>query len=211
METYIKEFVEKLREEGKSENTIKSYTRHMKEYFKWFYDSFGDIEFKGLYRANIQEYKNYLKNIKRTGQDNHNLNGKTINAKLSAISKYNELMQPDNLVISKVDFIKIQENSINPTEVTREDVERFRQGILQSEGTHAIRNYTIVTVMMYTGLRISEVLRLKRTDVNTVSGEIRVTDGKGEKQRIVVMNSKVIEAINEYRRHYNKEDTDLLF
>lgn len=91
METYIKEFVEKLREEGKSENTIKSYTRHMKEYFKWFYDSFGDIEFKGLYRANIQEYKNYLKNIKRTGQDNHNLNGKTINAKLSAISKYNEL------------------------------------------------------------------------------------------------------------------------
>lgn len=156
METYIKEFVEKLREEGKSENTIKSYTRHMKEYFKWFYDSFGDIEFKGLYRANIQEYKNYLKNIKRTGQDNHNLNGKTINAKLSAISKYNELMQPDNLVISKADFIKIQENSINPTEVTKEDVERFRQGILQSEGTHAIRNYTIVTVMMYTGLRISE-------------------------------------------------------
>lgn len=211
METYIKEFVEKLREEGKSENTIKSYTRHMKEYFKWFYDSLGDIEFKGLYRANIQEYKNYLKNIKRTGQDNHNLNGKTINAKLSAISKYNELMQPDNLVISKADFIKIQENSINPTEVTKEDVERFRQGILQSEGTHAIRNYTIVTVMMYTGLRISEVLRLKRTDVNTVSGEIRVTDGKGEKQRIVVMNSKVIEAISEYRRHYNKEDTDLLF
>ena len=37
METYIKEFVEKLREEGKSENTIKAYTRHMKEYFKWFY------------------------------------------------------------------------------------------------------------------------------------------------------------------------------
>lgn len=114
-------------------------------------------------------------------------------------------MQPDNLVISKADFIKIQENSINPTEVTREDVERFRQGILQSEGTHAIRNYTIVTVMMYTGLRISEVLRLKRTDVNTVSGEIRVTDGKGEKQRIVVMNSKVIEAINEYRRHYKRK------
>lgn len=211
MEKYLNEFIEKLKAEGKSENTIKSYTLHMQEYFKWFSDSFGDTEFKGLYRVNVQEYKNYLKNIKRVGKDKHNLDGKTINAKLSALSKYNELMQPDNIVISKADFIKIQENTVNPTEITKEDVEAFRQRILQSEGTHALRNYTIVTIMMYTGLRISEVLRLKKTDVNTITGEIRVSDGKGEKQRIVVMNSKVVDAINEYKRHYNKEDTDLLF
>ena len=211
MEQYMNEFIEKLRAEGKTENTIKSYTLHMQEYFKWFADSFGNIEFKGLYRSNIQEYKNYLKNIKRVGKDNHNLNGKTINAKLSALSKYNEVMQPDNIVISKADFIKIQENAINPTEITKEDIEAFRQRILQSEGTHTLRNYTIVTVMMYTGLRISETLRLKKTDVNTITGEIRVSDGKGEKQRIVIMNSKVIDAINEYKRHYNKEETQILF
>lgn len=207
----MNEFIEKLRAEGKTENTIKSYTLHIQEYFKWFTDSFGNIEFKGLYRSNIQEYKNYLKNIKRVGKDKHNLNGKTINAKLSALSKYNELMQPDNIVISKADFIKIQENAINPTEITKEDIEAFRQRILQSEGTHTLQNYTIVTVMMYTGLRISETLRLKKTDVNTITGEIRVSDGKGEKQRIVIMNSKVIDAINEYKRHYNKEETELLF
>ena len=152
-----------------------------------------------------------MKNIKRIGKDNHNLDGKTINAKLSALAKYNELMQPDNIVISKSDYIKIQENAINPTEITKEDIEAFRQRILQSEGTHALRNYAIVTIMMYTGLRISEVLRLKKTDVSTITGEIRVTDGKGEKQRIVIMNSKVIDAINEYKRHYNKEETELLF
>ncbi|MCI5587582.1 MAG: tyrosine-type recombinase/integrase [Lachnospiraceae bacterium] len=211
MEKYLNEFIEKLKAEGKSENTIKSYALHMEEYFKWFSDSFGNTEFKGLYRANIQEYKNYLKNIKRVGKDNHNLNGKTINAKLSALSKYNSLMQPDNIVISKADFIKIQENAINPTEITKDDVEAFRQRILQSEGTHAIRNYTIVTILMYTGMRISEVLGLNKTDVNTITGEIRVSDGKGEKQRIVIMNSKVIDAINEYKRHYNKEETPLLF
>lgn len=146
----------------------------MQEYFQWFADSFGKTEFKGLYRSNIQEYKNYLKNIKRIGKDNHNLDGKTINTKLSALSKYNELMQPYDIVISKADYIKIQENAINPTEITKEDIEAFRQRILQSEGTHALRNYTIVTIMMYTGLRISEVLRLKKTDVFTVTGEIRV-------------------------------------
>lgn len=211
MEKYLNEFIEKLKLEGKSTNTIKSYKAHMQEYFQWFADIFGNTEFKCLYRSNIQEYKNYLKNIKRIGKDNHNLDGKTINAKLSALAKYNELMQPDNIVISKSDYIKIQENAINPTEITKEDIEAFRQRILQSEGTHALRNYAIVTVMMYTGLRISEVLRLKKTDVSTITGEIRVTDGKGEKQRIVIMNSKVIDAISEYKRHYNKEETELLF
>lgn len=211
MEKYLNEFIEKLKLEGKSTNTIKSYKAHMQEYFQWFADSFGNTEFKCLYRSNIQEYKNYLKNIKRIGKDNHNLDGKTINAKLSALAKYNELMQPDNIVISKSDYIKIQENAINPTEITKEDIEAFRQRILQSEGTHALRNYAIVTVMMYTGLRISEVLRLKKTDVSTITGEIRVADGKGEKQRIVIMNSKVIDAISEYKRHYNKEETELLF
>lgn len=211
MEKYLNDFIEKLKLEGKSDNTIKSYMLHMKEYFKWFGDSFGNAEFKGLYRANVQEYKNYLKNIKRVGKDNHNLDGKSINAKLSALSKYNELMQPDNIVITKTDFIKIQENAINPTEITKEDIEAFRQRILQSEGTHALRNYTIVTVLMYTGLRISEVLRLKKKEVSTITGEIRVTDGKGEKQRIVIANSKVTDAISEYLRHYNKEETELLF
>lgn len=211
MEKYLNEFIEKLKLEGKSINTIKSYKAHMQEYFKWFTDSFGNTEFKGLYRSNIQEYKNYLKNIKRIGKDNHNLDGKTINAKLSALAKYNELMQPNNIVISKSDYIKIQENAINPTEITKEDIEAFRQRILQSEGAHALRNYTIVTIMMYTGLRISEVLRLKKTDISAITGEIRVTDGKGEKQRIVIMNSKVIDAINEYKRHYNKVETELLF
>lgn len=211
MEKYLNEFMEKLKLEGKSEHTINSYLISMNEYLKWFADSYGNIEFKCLYRTNVLEYKNYLKNIKRIGKDNHNLDGKSINVKLSALSKYNALMQPDNIVISKADFIKIQENAINPTEITKEDIEAFRQRVLQGGGTHALRNYTMITLMMYTGLRISEVLRLKKSDVNTITAEIRVSDGKGEKQRIVIMNSKVIDAINEYKRHYNKEETQLLF
>lgn len=211
MERLINEFVKRLKQEGKSENIIKSYKLNMEEYFKWFTDSFGNTEFRGLYRSNIQEYRNYLKNIKRIGKDNHNLDGKSVNAKLSALSKYNELMQPENIVVSKEDFIRIQENAVNPTELTKEDIEAFRQRILQSEDTHALRNYTIVTVMMYTGLRISETLKLKKSDVSLATGEIKVTNGKGQKQRIVIINSKVADAINEYLRHYNKEETELLF
>ena len=210
MDELIRNFENKMHLEGKSEKTIKIYVASVKEFFRWFNDSFGDVEFKKLYRENILEYKSYLKNVKickRTGQ---NLNAKSINAKLSALIKYNELMQPGNIVISKADLIKVQAEIISPTNITKKEVEEFRQRVLQSEGCSAKRNYAIVTIMAYAGLRISEVLHLKKVDVNTAASQIRVADGKGEKQRTVIINSKVISAIREYQRSDNVE-SDYLF
>lgn len=200
MERWIKEFVDRLHLEGKSDKTIKQYSVSIKEYFQWFYESYGDVEFKKLYRENILEYKNYLKNIKRSKRSGNNLDAKTVNSKLSALIKFNELLQADNIVVSKADLIKVQTEIISPTNITKKEVEEFRQRVLQSEGCSAKRNYAIVTIMAYAGLRISEVLALKKADVNTTANQIRVTDGKGEKQRTVIINSKIVSAIREYEK-----------
>ena len=119
-------------------------------------------------------------------------------------------MQSDNIVISKADLIKVQTEIISPTNITKKDVEEFRQRILQSEGCSAKRNYAIVTIMAYAGLRISEVLNLKKVDVNTTANQIRVADGKGEKQRTVIINSKIVSAIREYEKS-DKVDSEYLF
>lgn len=200
MEQWIKEFVDRLHLEGKSDKTIKQYSVSIQEYFHWFYESYGDVEFKKLYRENILEYKNYLKNIKRSKRSGNNLDAKTVNSKLSALIKFNELLQADNIVVSKADLIKVQTEIISPTNITKKEVEEFRQRILQSEGCSAKRNYAIVTIMAYAGLRISEVLALKKVDINTTANQIRVTDGKGEKQRTVIINSKIVSAIREYEK-----------
>ena len=200
MDELIREFENKMHLEGKSDTTIKSYVASVKEFFRWFNDSFGEVGFKKLYRENILEYKSYLKNVKTCKRTGQNLNAKSINAKLSGLIKYNELMQPDNIVISKADLIKVQAEVISPTNITKKEVEEFRQRVLQSEGCSAKRNYAIVTIMAYAGLRISEVLHLKKVDVNTAASQIRVADGKGEKQRTVIINSTVISAIREYQR-----------
>lgn len=205
MEQWIKEFVDRLHLEGKSDKTINQYSASVKEYFKWFYESYGDVEFKKLYRENILEYKNYLKNVKRSKRSGNNLDSRTINTKLSALIKFNELLQADNIVISKADLIRIQTEIVSPTNITKKEVEEFRQRILQSEGCAAKRNYAIVTIMAYAGLRISEVLTLKKVDVNTTANQIRVMDGKGGKQRTVIINSKIVSAIREYEKSDNVE------
>lgn len=210
MDELIREFENKLRLEGKSDTTIKSYITSVNVFFRWFNDSFGEVGFKKLYRENILEYKSYLKNVRTSKRTGQNLNAKSINVMLSGLIKYNELMQPDNIVISKADLIKVQAEIISPTNITKKEVEEFRQRVLQSEGCSAKRNYAIVTIMAYAGLRISEVLHLKKVDVNTAANQIRVADGKGEKQRTVIINSKVISAIREYQRADNVE-SDYLF
>lgn len=210
MDELIREFENKLQLEGKSDTTIKSYITSVNVFFRWFNDSFGEVGFKKLYRENILEYKSYLKNIRTSKRTGQNLNAKSINVMLSGLIKYNELMQPDNIVISKADLIKVQAEIISPTNITKKEVEEFRQRVLQSEGCSAKRNYAIVTIMAYAGLRISEVLHLKKIDVNTAASQIRVADGKGEKQRTVIINSKVISAIREYQRSDNVE-SDYLF
>lgn len=200
MEELIKEFKKKMYLEGKSQKTIEVYGNSVKEFFKWFYDSYGNIEYKKLYRENILEYKSYLKNVKKSAHSGNNLCPKSINSKLSALICFNELIEPDNIVVTKRDLIKIQAEMVSPTSITKKEIEEFRQIVLQSEGCAAKRNYAIVTILAYAGLRITECLNLRKSDICLESSELKVTNGKGEKARIVIINSKIVSAVREYQK-----------
>lgn len=205
MEKMISEFKQKMYLEGKSKRTIEVYGNSVREFFKWFSDSYGDVEFKKLYRENILEYKSYLKNVKKSAHSGNNLCPKSINSKLSALICFNELIEPDNIVVSKKDLIKIQSEMVSPTSITKKEVEEFRQIVLQSEGCAARRNFAIVTILAYAGLRITECLNLRKSDICLESSELKVTDGKGEKARIVIVNSKIVSAVREYQKTDNVE------
>ncbi len=200
MENLIAEFKRKMFLEGKSDRTVEVYSNSVKEYFRWFYESYGDVEYKRLYRENILEYKSYLKNIKKSLHSGNHLCPKSINSKLSALICFNELMEPDNIVVSKRDLIKIQSEMVSPTSITKKEIEEFRQIVLQAEGCAARRNFAIVTILAYAGLRISECLDLRKTDVCLESNQLRVASGKGEKARIVIVNSKIVSAVREYQK-----------
>lgn len=200
MEKLISEFKRKMYFDGKSKRTIEVYGNSVREFFKWFYDSYGNVEYKKLYRENILEYKSYLKNIKRSVHSGNNLCPKSINSKLSALICFNELMEPENIVVSKKDLIKIQAEIVSPTTITKKEVEEFRQRVLQFDGCASRRNYAIVTILAYAGLRITECLNLRKSDICLESNQLKVVDGKGEKSRIVIINSKVVLSVREYQK-----------
>lgn len=187
-----------------SKNTVQSYYLHIKNFLKWFDETYS-LPFEKLHRQNVLEYISYLKNILEQKPS-------TINAKIAALIKLNEFLQDnkiqDYIVVSKKDQLHIQSEGANPSKVIKKEVEQFRQLILEKEG---VRNHAIVTIMAYAGLRISETLSLKKADVNLTAKEIIVRYGKGKKTRLVYINDKIVHAVKEYLKAYNKPDYQYLF
>lgn len=198
------EFKNYLIEQNKTQNTIDNYIRNMQNFKKWYKDTTND-ELKILYRPNILDYKSYLRNIKKT-KSGQPLKAETINANLSAIMKYNEFLVEQgiqkDIVLSDRDFIKIQKQRINPCTIDKLDVEEFRQQILKNESK---RDYAIITLLAYAGLRISECLNIKLNDFDLDIKELIIRNGKGQKQRVVYLNDKIVTAIKEYLKERNSK------
>ena len=66
------------------------------------------------------------------------------------------------------------------------------------------RNYTIILILLDTGIRCSELTSLKLADVNIENRLLKVR-GKGGKERLVPIGAKVQKALWKYLVHYNPE------
>ena len=104
-------------------------------------------------------------------------------------------------VILKTDFMKVQLQYASPCTVEKRDVDAFRQRLLESGSK---RDYAIVTLYAYSGLRRTECVNLLLEQMDLVSKEIRVV-GKGDKQRLVYINDKIVHAIREYLKERRSE------
>jgi integrase/recombinase XerD len=205
----LEQFKEFMVREGKSVNTRKSYELNVQGYIIWFTETYG-ADFQKLYRENVLEYKSYLSNVKRHKEKS--LSAKTVNTKLSSLKLFNKFLIEKGIqndeVVHNSDSIKVQSSYANPTDITKADVENFRQRILESGDR---RLYALVTLLAYGGLRISEALDIMLNDLSLESKELVVRSGKGEKQRIVYLNSKVLGALREYIKVRTKPESEYLF
>ncbi len=64
------------------------------------------------------------------------------------------------------------------------------------DGKHKERDYCIITLFLNCGLRLSELVGLNVTDIRT-DGTARIL-GKGNKERVIYLNSACVNAISEY-------------
>lgn len=109
--------------------------------------------------------------------------------------------------LSDLDSIKI--NKTLPKHLT---LEQSRMLLNVIDGDNKERDFCILTLFLNCGLRLSELVSLNLNDIFD-DGKITVT-GKGNKQRIVYLNSSCIDAVNAYLKVRPKDglkDKNALF
>lgn len=65
---------------------------------------------------------------------------------------------------------------------TEEEVCKFYELVWKSRN---MKHVLMIKILLYTGVRVSELVRIKISDVDLDRCQIRITDGKGKKDRIV--------------------------
>ncbi len=67
-----------------------------------------------------------------------------------------------------------------------------------------LRNLALVSVLLDTGLRASELCHLRLDDLNLATGEVRVLSGKGAKDRVVALGRRSRAVVRRYVHVFRK-------
>lgn len=75
------------------------------------------------------------------------------------------------------------------------------------------RNKTMIQLVLNTGLRLSEMTNLKWNDVDLMTGQVKVVEGKGLKDRILWSDEKTLVMLGNWKQRQFREwgRSDLVF
>lgn len=200
-EKQVTEFEEALAADGKAPKTVESYTGDIRAFLEWL-ESKGNIFTGNLKRFHITSYRSYLV------QNNYEIN--TINKKLNSLQSFNQFLMDrgyltEQVVDLKKDKVKLAAGSEKEVEVFTDDEVEKLLFFIQGENILS-RDRLIVLLLLYTGVRVSELVNIKLRDVDLLSMNLTIAWGKGGKRREVPLKGEVIEAIKEYLQGQRKDN-----
>jgi integrase/recombinase XerD len=122
---------------------------------------------------------------------------RTLHRRLSTIKNFFLYLQRELLFTEKLLPVKPPKMMHQlPTVIRPEEMESLLSAP-DVDDLHGLRDQTMMEVMYASGLRVSELIQLKKVDLNIHKATIRVL-GKGQKTRIVPIGEYAIDQIDVY-------------
>lgn len=174
-----------LIEKKYSTNTIASYS-HDLDIFSEF------MKNKKLKQIETNDLKNYLAYLKSL-----NLSEKSIAHNITALRSFYKYLTIEKFVdknpILLIDLPKIKKTL--PSVLSYEEINKILD--IKVTDKFTARNKAMLELMYASGLRVSELINVKMSDIDLDNAIIR-TMGKGSKERIIPLGDYAIKAIEDY-------------
>lgn len=188
----IEKFKRWLNGERKSRYTVTEYSMLARDFLRFTGKAPSEIGYD-----DIEGYKAYLALEKRYSKGSQYLCIKAVRSLFKCFG-----IDPPKNLTSPTRSKKV------PVYLTEEETRR-----LLNYSYSNIRDLAIVSILVYTGIRVSELCSLNIADVDLESGTLKVISGKGDKDRITLMSNACISTLKEYMaiRQRARSDSRALF
>lgn len=195
-------------ERGAAKNTIDAYRRDLSDYG-------GFVTGRGHSLLDVDRFtvNEYLDRLRRDG-----LSASSSARRLSAIRQFHKFLCADNLrgddptrIIASPKSARALPKVLSIGEVDKllatAEAEAGAEATPEKQAL-ALRLYVLLELLYATGLRVSELVSLRRSAVMRDTSYLTVV-GKGNKERVVPLNDRARDAIRNYVATLDKNETFL--
>lgn len=194
MDPWRTPFVETLRRSGLSRLTVRAYAYAVDRFVRWWeQERRRAFQPEHLTAEDLLQYRQHLLHVER-------LRPATVNQRIQALRQFGRWAHGSGALGADptrgLRSVRVGRRR-QPVALSLPEVHALLRAAGLSARRLARRNYALVQLLLQTGLRVGEVVRLRLGDVTVRerSGVVRVRYGKGEKDREVPLNASVRRAL----------------
>lgn len=185
-----------------SPHTVLSYQNDLNTFLDYCKDQY---EITSIESINHLIIRSWIMELKSNGISNS-----SINRKISALKSFYKYLRRKEIVIINP-MVKVQslkKSKRLPSFVPISKMQHLQEENLIQDSFSALRDELIIMILYMTGIRRSELINIKFSDINPSRQEIKVL-GKGNKERLCPITQEVLDKIDTYSALKDKEFGEL--
>ena len=190
-----------LVDKGLSNNTVKAYEADISSFFQWLDNE--DLKYKNLQEDHVNQYISFLFQRK--------MRSSSVNRKISSIKSFYIFLVKRNFVKNSPlnDLVTPKQEKYLPESMSEAEVDKL---LNSPDVTNKIENRdkAMIEMLYATGMRISELVNLKMTDVDMKRCVVKVF-GKGSKERLVPFGETALDSLRSYLNEREQSSSKEIF
>ncbi|HXK52502.1 MAG TPA: tyrosine-type recombinase/integrase [bacterium] len=186
------EFINKLKEDGKASSTIIAYNKDIEQ----LVESFTGLGVNSPEKAELQHLVQFVSGLSDIG-----LTPKTISRKINATKTFFKYLTEKGHIPADVsEGLKHPKIETKPPRI----LSKMEYRALRDTARKDVRTFTMIEVLLQTGISISEISLMKIDHINFDKQELYVPARESKGGRTIPLNSAVIEALKTYIEKHRK-------
>ena len=197
---YLEDFINYIKSEKRfSNHTITSYETDLNQFFNFIQLEYQitkpqDVSFKLI--------RNWISSLLE-----NNLKSTSVNRKISSLKSYYKFLIVSNYVDTNPTLKLISPKSSKrlPVFVEKDNMDSLFDKDFFEDSYEGKRDKLIIELFYFTGMRLSELINIKTSDIDKVNSQIKVI-GKRNKERLIPITFNTLKDLNEFINFYEIEN-----